>query len=211
MAALRGRRMARVAVALLVIVVMAAPALPAEPRGDQPEPDDRRERPAPRPERMEREDDRLRPEAQHERMIAEISERVMHMVMERLQRHLGERLERGREDERLGTTLRLVFEMMPREDDQPPVFVLAATRRYHLMTHVRGEGGHARFNIGGRITPLDDGDAVLLNYETGLDEEWGEKGVVVRTEGSVVLKYGEKKHIAQLGKRTLSVTCTEEK
>lgn len=208
MAALRARM---AAVALLICAAMAAPALAGEPRGEQPEPDGRRERPGPRLERVERDDQRLRPEAQRERMMAEISERVMHMVMERLQRQIEERLEGGRKDERLGTTLRLVFEIVPREDDQPPMFVLVATRRYRLRTHVRGEGGHAHFDIGGRITPLDDGGAVLLNYETGLDEEWGEKGVTIRTEGSVVLKYGEKRHIAQLGKRTLSVTCTEEK
>jgi len=211
MAALRGRRMARVAVALLVIVVMAAPALPAEPRGDQPEPEGRRERPDPRPEQMEREAYQRRAEAERERMIAEISERVMHMVMEPLQRQLEERLKRGREDERLGTTLRLIFEGVFREDDQPPMFVLAATRRYGLTAHVRREGGQTRFNIDGRITPLEDDGAVLLSYKLGLDEKWDEEEIMVRTEGSVVLKYGETKHIAQLGKRTLSVTCTEEK
>ena len=147
-------------------------------------------------------------EPEFEGELAELTERVVQEVLERMEREFDEMREHD-EDEPLGRSVRLSFKLLPQENRRESLEVVTATTRYRVNAHGGRDGEGFGLDIFGRLRPLERGGTLLLTFEVEFHIEGGGGEVGYETEGSVMLKTGDTKTLAKLGERTLTVTMTD--
>jgi len=161
-----------------------------------------------------------------EETLERLPEQIEAMVTE-MMKDLADSMERGMDrddaerDEPTGETLQLTFEL---NDVSGPVTVLVAGHEWAVDvesdTRQAGDEGRTqlyRIDMAGAVVPLgDDENAYRVTFDGGfelhaVDYEGGKetrKQGRMNTRGSVEIKIGQTKTIAQNGDATLTLTIT---
>jgi|ETNmetMinimDraft_26_1059896.scaffolds.fasta_scaffold36129_3 hypothetical protein len=112
--------------------------------------------------------------------------------------------EHAEREEPLDRNVRLEFKVVPLENEDREVFLVAASPGFHHRTEYEGEGVRVEFEVSGRIEIRENGHIFLI-FESALAYEGANESAVFHVESSIVMEPGDTVEVASMGDKNLVI------
>lgn len=132
-----------------------------------------------------------------EEQVLQTSELIVNRLRDWWQREFGEIQARAKKVVPLGRTVSIRFQLVP--EGKVDISILCATTKYAVRRVKETDEGGLSFEVQGSITPLDDGDSLLLTYEVEMEGQSHEGVEKIEAQGSTAIEPDEEVTLVKIG------------